>query len=473
MPLSRLFNRHKNSLPFGAGALQQTAGNYLQWFDAQRTHNTMKIFSTALFLLLTAHFVIASDQIPGAPQTKPILLTGGTIHTVSEELIDGGSILIVDGKIQSIGKSVKQPEDCEVIELSKDQHVYPGLIDSISQLGLVEIDSVSATIDTSETGSINPNVKAAVAVNPDSEAIPVARANGVLLATVAPSGGFVSGQSAFMMLDGWTWEDMTLQPNLAMHIGWPRFSSRRGNTDREAALDRAEDQIEEFRTLILKARDYAAARSADSSLPVDARLESMLPMVNGEQPIVVSADGIEQIESAISFASQEGLRIIIYGGYDAPECAELLTATETPVILAGTYRTARFRHDGYDVPYALPAKLQELGIPFCICGSGQFGAANVRNLPYQAATAVAYGLDEDVALRSITLSAAEIMGVADRVGSLEVGKDATLFIADGDILETATHVTAAFIQGRTVDLTSRHTQLYEKYKEKYDRIRGE
>ncbi|MGN6543974.1 MAG: amidohydrolase family protein, partial [Aureliella sp.] len=207
----------------------------------------------------------------------------------------------------------------------------------------------------------------------------------------------------------------------------------------------------------------------DKKPKFDARLEALVPVLERTMPLIATAYLAPQIRSAVAFARQHNVRLIIYGGYDALDCQEVLLAEKVPVIVGGVYRLPTRRDQPYDDPYTLPSRLHKAGIAFCIATAGRFGGSTLRNLPYHAATAAAYGLDPEVALRSITLSTAEILSVADRVGSLAVGRDATLFIADGDILETPTQVTHAFIQGRPVDLGSRHTLLYEKYKAKYER----
>ena len=401
-----------------------------------------------------------SDQIPGARQQKPIAIVNATLHTVSGEVISAGTIVLRDGKIAELGTKIDVPKDATSIDAGGG-HVYPGLIDPHSKIGLVEIDSVRATLDSNETGTINPNVRAAAAFNPDSELIPVARANGVLLAVSSPEGGSISGRAALMMLDGWTWEDMTLRADIGLEVTWPRSPVTRaeGRADTELlALEKVFDQAERYRA------------SLDSSAPAkfDARLAALVPVLERKVPLIVTAYRAAQIRSAVAFAKHRKLRLIIYGGYDALDCKEVLLAEKVPVIVAGVYRLPSRRDQPYDEAYSLPSRLKAAGIPFCIATAGRFGGSTIRNLPYHAATAAAYGLELSDALRAITLSTAEILGVAERVGALAPGLDATLFIADGDILETPTQVTHAFIQGRTVDLTSRHTQLYEKYRAKYE-----
>ena len=311
-------------------------------------------------------------------------------------------------------------------------------------------------------------MKSWVSVNPDSEMIPVARSNGVLLALTAPTGGLLSGQSAVMQLDGWTFEDLTLKPAVGMHAVWPSMAAV---IDQEEGREKKERDraVDNLRRAFDDARAYAKARVADPSTPQDARWEAMLPVIAGEQPLIVDADNLQQIQAAVAFAVEQEVPLIIHGGYDAPLCADLLVKHDVPVIISEVYRLPLRRWEPYDTAYTVPARLHEAGVRFCISGGGRFGASMVRNLPYHAAMAVAFGLPADVALEAITLAPAEILGVADCVGSLEKGKDATLIITDGDPLETATHVEAAFVQGRPVDLNDRHKRLWKKYEQKYRR----
>ncbi len=410
-------------------------------------------------LILLAYCVpcvsLGHDFIPGAPQDKPIAIVGATLHTISGNDFLDATLLFDAGKITHVGPGATLPSDTEVIQAT-GKHVYPGLIEANTDIGLVEINSVRATIDSRETGTFNPNVQAVVAFNPDSELIPVARANGILTALSAPTGGLISGRSSVMNLDGWSRDDMTLRSDVAMHVRWP------GNAEDLRQLTEFFEQAQRYVAAI-------ATQQTDNAQPRDLRLESMVPVFEQKRPVIVAVDELDAIRSAIAFKRRFGLRLIIAGGTDACRCAEQLKRESIPVIVSAVYSNPSRRHSRYDEAYTFPKRLHESGISFCISAGGRFGANAIRNLPYNAATAAAYGLSEREALRAITLSPAEILGVNDRIGSLQVGMDATLFIADGNILETPTQVEEAFIQGRRVDLRSRHTQLYEKYSEKYQR----
>jgi imidazolonepropionase-like amidohydrolase len=297
----------------------------------------------------------------------------------------------------------------------------------------------------------------------------------VLLAVTAPTGGLVAGQSAVLQLDGWTWEDMCVRDAVAMQIQWPsaerRGFGRRRGPDRGDSDNDYRDQITRLRELFEETSSYLAGREArGDEQPTDLRLESMIPVVKGEMPLMVRADTLRQIQDAVAFGAEHNVRVIILGGYDAPLCAELLKKHEVPVIVSAVHRRPLRRDDEWDAAYTLPRRLHELGIPFCISCTDRSETWNTRNLPHQAAMAAGYGLPRDVALRSVTLFPAQILGVADRVGSLEPGKDATLFVADGDALEITTTVTDAWVAGKRIDLSNRHTRLYERYRDKYSEL---
>lgn len=448
--------------------------------DLRRMTRTMihrrcsaSLLGTILFCATAPLF--ASPEVPGAPQDHPIALVGGTIHPVSGPAIEGGTVLFDAGKIVAVGRDLVLPANTETIDIS-GRHAYPGMIDGYTHLGLMEIPMVRATNDHTETGRINPNAKAQVAVNPDSELIPVARSGGVLSVLSVPGGGLISGTSALMQLDGWTWEEMTVKPVVGVHVRWPQMApiytwwQEMKAQEQIQARDKA---LEEIRQTFDEARSYAAACRAcaeGKGVPPDynARWQSLIPVLEGKVPLVVDADEIQQIQSALAFAEREHVKVILLGGYDAPECAELIKQLDVPVVVGGVHRLPRRRDDPYDTPFTVPARLHQLGIKFCIAGADR--ASMVRNLPYHAGTAAAYGLPADEALKAVTLYAAQIFGVADRLGSLEAGKDATLFVGTGDPLETPSQVTLAFVGGRKIDLNNRQQRLWEKYQEKYRRL---
>ena len=416
------------------------------------------VFCVVAMASLTS-WTLASPVVPGDAQNQPIAIVNATVHPISRPTLNDATILFDQGKVVAVGETVAIPDGTKVIDGS-GKHVYPALFCAGGHTGLREINAIRSTRDSAEISSLNPNVKTHVAVNPDSELIPVTRANGVLLVLSEPSGGLISGVSAVMQLDGWTWEDMTLEAAAGLHISWPRMNLK---SDEENARLR---QLNDF---FDQATHYHQAAEANHTTAVDLRLAAMAPVLRKELPIIVAADSMAEIQAAVTFAMRRNLKLIIRGGYDAPHCAELLKAHDVPVIVPSVYRLPQRRHNDYDEAYTLPARLSKAGVSFCIAGVDRFGAPNLRNLPYHAATSAAYGLSPAEALKAITLYPAQILGVADRVGSLEPSRDATIIVTDGNPLETQTHVLQAFVQGRAVDLSNRHETLWKKYLEKYRR----
>jgi len=418
-----------------------------------------------------------SDHIPAKPQQRPIALVGGTIHTISGPAISNATILFDKGKIVAIGTNVTLPPNAEKINIP-GKHVYPGMIEANSQIGLVEIDAVRATRDFAEAGGINPNPRAEVAVNPESERIPVTRVNGVLIAHVVPQGGLLSGRSAAMMLDGWTWENMTLKAPVGIIVNWPRMTinrSPRAQQSEEEQKKNIEQQIKNLKQAFAEARSYALAKKAEAQRGIpyhnfDARWEAMRSVFDSGMPVFVNANEIKQINAAVEWATQENIKLVIVGGKDSWRAADLLKRKNVAVIVGPIHDTPMRDWEDYDTAFTTAKKLYEAGVRFCISGGSDSG--NDRNLPYHAATAAAFGLPKDEAMKAITLYPAQILGIADRAGSLEVGKDATLFIGNGDPLETFSNVEAAYIQGRLLDMRNRHRQLYEKYQEKYLQLKN-
>jgi len=412
--------------------------------------------------------------MPGKTQDHPIVIVNATIHPVSGADILNGMILFDKGKIVALGASITVPPNAEKID-AQGGHVYPGLIDAASTIGLVESEEVRATRDLSEVGGINPNTRAEVAFNPESQMIPVVRANGITVAVSMMSGGVISGSAAAMMMDGWTWEDMTLRAPVGMVVNWPNMVINRSQFERRSEDDQKKErdkQLNELRDAFKDARAYLKAKHAETNggVPyhnVDVRWDAMEPVLDGKIPVLMNADELTQIEAAVAWADQEHVKLVIVGGYDSWRTADLLKARGVAVIVQPIQRLPYRTFEAYDQAQKLPNELLNAGVKFCIAGEG--GYYNERNVPYHAAMAAGHGLPKAEALKSITIYAAQILGIDDRVGSLEVGKDATLIITTGDPLEISSNVTREFIQGRDVALSSHHTRLYDKYKEKYAR----
>lgn len=414
----------------------------------------------------------ASDTMPAAPQSKPIAIKGATIHPVSGPDIPGGTIIFENGKITAIGADAAIPSGADVID-GTGKHVYPGLINANTVLGLVEIGAVRATVDVEEAGAINPNVRSLTSVNPDSELIPVARAAGVLTALSVPEGGIVSGQSAVIRLEGWTPEEMAVLSPAAMHLRWPnltidhRARARKSVKDQQKEIEKAQKQI---RDAFQNARAYWQARkNPGSDFKMDLRWEALMPVFDGKLPLFVHAGTLAQIQAALAWAKEMQLKIVLVDGDDAWRLAPQLKEADVPVILGPATSLPPRRDDDYDSAWSSAAKLQQAGVRFCIASNGRGAETNERNVGYEAGLAAGYGLPKEEALKAVTLYPAQILGVADRLGSLEKGKAATLIVTTGDPLDFPTQVEAAFIDGRKIDLSNRQTRLRDKYREKYRR----
>ena len=429
------------------------------------------------FIILIAFFsfTFASDQIPASQQDHAILIKDVTIHPISGPPIEEGFLLFENGKILYAGdKFTKLLYKTEVISLP-GKHVYPGLISANSVMGLVEVNAVRSTRDFAEVGSFNPNVRAEVSYNPDSEIIPVTRSNGVAIALSVPRSGLVSGTSAAMMLDGWTSETAALKAPIGMHINWPGMTVNHSPWMQKSPEEQKKErdkQLRELDEIMDKARAYVQSTAVDKSLQkTDLKWASMATVVKGELPAFIHANGVQQIEAAVEWATRQELDMVLVGGRDAWLVTDLLKKNAIPVIIEATHKLPSRRHSDYDESFKTPLKLYEAGIEFCITSSsGSFQTPHLRNLPYEAATAAAHGLPKDEALKSLTLYPAEILGIADQVGSLDVGKDATFIITDGDPLEVMTNVEQLYIQGRKVDMSDRHKTLRDKYTEKYRQL---
>lgn len=411
----------------------------------------------------------ASSQIPGAPQSGPIALMGGTVHTVSGDVLVGAAVLFDAGIITAVGTELDIPAEAERIDVT-GRHVYPGMIDGGGILGLSEISSVRAGNDYDEVGEITPEARAETAVNPDSEHLPVARANGITTALSTPVGGLVPGMAALLHLDGWTTEDLVVQAPAALTVNWPRMHlDRRPSASTADQQQRRDDQIEALRQAFADARAWRKAYDAAPDVtPIDLRAQVLQPVLDGTVPVLVIVDDVRQVHAALDWADAEQVRLIIGGSGDIWRAADELAERDIPVVYWNTYYLPRRADDPYDEAYSVPAKLHAAGVRFCLGHTGR--PSFTRYLPEEAGRAVAYGLPPNAALRAVTLDAADIFGIDDRLGSIEVGKEATLVVTDGDLLELTTTVQLEFIRGRRVDLSSRHTVLYDKYRTKYRRL---
>ena len=427
------------------------------------------------FSAVSAQVGIPASQQGVTPPRGTYAIRNAHIVTVSGADIDNGTVVIRDGKIVAVGADVPTPAGAQVID-ARGLFVYPGMMDAGTALGLVEIgQGASGTVDTAEVGDLNPNAKAIVAFNPHSAHIGVTRVDGVTSVVSLPSGGLISGQAAIVNLIGTTPGEMAVVPAAALVINYPRLGGRGGDFggDQQPAnltdvLTASQRQVEQIRKMLRDAEAYGRARDAyakDKSLPrtdVNLVLEALVPYVRGERPVVFRADREAEMRGAIGFAEEMKLKPILLGGDDAWKIAGFLKEKNVPVILTGILNLPLREDDAYDTLFSAAGKLQQAGVRFAI-STGNSGSA-VRNLPFYAGMAAAFGLPKIEALKAVTLYPAQIMNVGDRLGSIEVGKVADLVITDGDILETRTHVRRLFIDGRDVPLTNRHTELNDAFR---------
>ena len=428
-----------------------------------------KILWPVVVLFLTTQ-LIANDIIPGEKQKQPIALINAKIFTVSGNIVENGTLIFEKGKISAVGMAdIKIPDDAEVIDV-KGKNVYPGIIAAYSQLGLLEIEAVRATLDYNEVGDFNPNVKAVTAYNPDSDIIPTVRSNGITTALIAPLGGTVSGISSLLNLDGWNQEDETVRDNVAMHLSWPRMTvrqSRRVKDSAEKQKKQMEENLQKLEKWFDDAAAYAKARKADPDKKVDIRFEAMIPVFEKKMPVIIDADEYKQIEAAVDFCKRHDLKMILFSGEDSWKLTDLLVENDIPVILHHTHALPAREDEDYDLPFKRPVLLKEAGVKFCLTKTSS-AVWDIRNIPFYAGTAVTFGLSEADALKSITLWPAEILGVADKLGSLEVGKNATLIVSKGDILDMQTSIVELmFIDGRKVNIDDKQKRLYRKYEARY------
>jgi len=426
-----------------------------------------------IWLLLAIASLTAAAQptiLPAPPQKETFALTHATIHVGNGEVIEDGMVLVSKGKIVDVRKTAPIA-DVAVIDC-KGQHLYPGLILANSQLGLIDVNSVRATTDASELGNLNPNIRSIVAYNTDVQAINTLRTNGILLANIVPDGGIVSGSSSVVQLDAWHWEDAAYATDHGLHLRMPSLLTRRGGRRggfgaAQPAVDPVQQalaQLEEVKVFFREAKAWMAA--GVPSGPTNLKYQAVQGLFTGKQQLFVHCEIVKEMLVAVDFAKEFGFKVVIVGGSDSWQIAPLLKEYNIPVILSQMHSLPTMMDDAVDQPYKTPYLLQQAGVLFAICDED--GQTRYRNLAFNAGTAVAYGLTKEQALSAITLNAAKILGIADKAGSIEKGKDANLVVSSGDILDIRTqNVTRAFIQGRDINLTDKHKQLAEKYMQKY------
>ena len=424
-------------------------------------------------------FLIPVAVIAASADDNSFLLKGATVHTMAGAPIENGSVLVRNGKIIGVGKNLSAPKDIKVID-AKGMQVYPGMIDSGTEVGLIEINAVRESEDTTELGKFNPELVALTAVNPESEHIPITRVNGITTVATMPEGQLIDGQVSLMHLAGWTTDEMGLKARAGLHITFPAIQGggrggfvpdaepgaaavfgATGFTAQKQTYDKAIAELSEF---FESARRYKQAKDAKApGLKTDLKLEAMIPVIDGKEPILVTARREREIRDAITWADKQKVKIILIDSFDAAKVAKEIKAHDIPVILGPTLALPTGADHAYDESFTTPEELHKAGIKFSF--GTLSGGANLasRNLPYQAAQAVAFGLPQEAAMMAITKNAAEIWGVGDQIGSVEEGKWADLLVTDGNPLETKTQLKLLFIKGKPVDLDNKQKELYEKY----------
>jgi len=435
--------------------------------------NTRPALFAALLVSSLAFMLVSALWTPA--RAEVLALTGGTVHPVTGPEIPNGTVLVEGAKITAVGTGIPVPSGAKVIDCT-GKHVYPGFVHANTILGLQEISTIEGSDDSRETGNLNPNQRAEVMYNPDSDFLPVTRLNGVTTVLTIPGGGAVRGTSALMHLDGWTQEDITVRAPAALHVQWPNmtpihaFFELRSDEEQAKARDEA---IKAIGDAFDDARAYWTARDAESGKGVpkhdeDVRWDAMRKALKGEIPVAFHCDALNQIRAVLRFCDQQKLtNIILLGGYDSWRVADELKRRNIAVIVAGVLATPTRGYESYDEAFTVASKLAKAGVRYCIADEGGgFAAANARNVPYQAAMAEAFGLDHDEALKSVTLYPAQILGAGDKIGSIEVGKLADLQVTDGDPLIIATQCEQVVVNGKVVPMESRQTRLFHKYDER-------
>ena len=399
---------------------------------------------------------------------QTVAIRGATIVPVTGPRIENGTIVMQDEKIIAMGSNVTIPAGARVIDAS-GKYVYPGMINAWTQIGLNEIGSVAGGNDVQEVGDYNPAVATVVAINPHSEMVPMARANGITSVLSGPTGGRISGVAALIDLDGWTPQEMAVEPLAALVVNYPRFGTgggrgfggfRRPQGSQEERRRTSQRQVQELKDYFEQAKSYADRKSRNALPQMDRQMEAMVAAVRGEMPVMIAANSEEEILGAIELAEEFDLDYVLSGGREAWKVVDSLAAKNVRLVFSQVLSSPR-GDDPFDAIYAQPGVLADRGVKFAF-STGDY--ANSRNLPYNAAKATAYGLDPETALKALTIWPAEFFGVDDRLGSLEVGKQADLFISDGDPLDVRTNIEAVFIRGHEVDIATRHTRLYDKFR---------
>ncbi len=408
----------------------------------------------------------AQNPAPAKPQSEPILIMNATAHIGNGKVIENSMIAFENGKITLIGDATTMHIDESRYKKKINafgKHVYPGLINCNSSLGLTEIDLVRSTHDDYEVGDLNPNVRSIIAYNTDSKIPPTVRSNGILMEQIVPSGGTISGQSSVVVLDAWNWEDAAYKTDEGIHLNWPRMyvAQYPGADPEDKQKERMNKEMTNIEQFFKEAKAYTLSAPSEKNL----RFESMKGLFNGSKKLYVHCGYVKEIEASVLFCKRYGIKMVLVDGQDSWRVTELLKENNVPVILGRIHSLPPREDDDVDLPYKLPYILKQAGVDYALSIGGSW---QTRNLAFQAGTSAGYGLTKEEALMSITSAPAKILGIDNTTGTLETGKDATLFISTGDALDMRTNnVEAAFINGREINLDNVQKQLYAKYKEKY------
>ncbi|MFK7934694.1 MAG: amidohydrolase family protein [Saprospiraceae bacterium] len=411
-----------------------------------------------------------AQRTPAARQSQPILITGATIHIGNGQVIENGVIAFEDGSLSIVGDQTAMPTNAEKYQTinASGKHIYPGLIAPNSQLGLVEIGAVRSTRDSREVGNLNPNIRSIIAYNTDSKVTPTIRSNGVLLSQITPQGGRIPGQSSIVELDGWNWEDAAYATDDAIHLNWPGLFRRTGWWGEPGPIkknDKYAEQVRDVKTFMQEAKAYS---EMDKSAIKEKNLkfEAMRGLFDGSKNLMIHANLVKTIQEATLLVESMGIQPIFVGGRDSWMITDFLKKHQVEIILAPTQDLPAYEDSDVDQPFKTAGVLQAAGISFAFSGEGSW---QQRNLMFQAGQSVGFGLDYEAAISALTLNTAKILNIADKVGSLETGKDATLIVVAGDVLDMRTNkVEQAFIRGKQIDLGNKQKDLYKKFEAKYE-----
>lgn len=422
------------------------------------------------YILALTSFVSFAQQTPAPKQTKSILIMGGTAHLGNGKIQENSLISIVDGKIASVSDgTLARPAKHDITIEAYGKHIYPGFIAPNSTLGLVEVDAVRASDDESEIGEFNPHIRSIIAYNTESKISETARPNGVLLAQITPRGGRISGTSSVVQLDAWNWEDAIVRENDGIHMRWPNSYARSGWWAEPGGIEpnkKYDEQIKAIQLFFDQAMGYSNSDKKVKDIPYDA----MNGLQNGYKTLYVNANGEKEITDIILFKKKNNIKkLVIIGGYNAHKIADLLKENNVSVLLRRIHDVPNSEDEDVNLPYKIAKILTDKGIIVGLENSGDMERMQTRNMPFYAGTCAAWGMNKEDALKLITSNTAKILGIDGKYGTLEAGKSATLFISEGDALDMKTNkLSQAFIDGRQISLESHQTELYERYKGKYE-----